>query len=94
MIKDRVGKAVGTTNEIISLCKEVNYGKNQISNMLLLHRSIFIPRLIYNCETWTKVILKDYASLRKSQLSFLRRALEIPRSVPTAALYLNLVFCP
>ena len=53
MIKDWVGKAVGTTNEIISLCKEVNFGKNQISNMLLLYRSIFIPRLIYNCETWT-----------------------------------------
>ena len=51
MIKDRVGKAVGTTNEIISLCKEVNFGKNQISNMLLPYRSIFIPRLIYNCET-------------------------------------------
>ena len=45
MIKDRVGKA---TNEIISLCKEVNFGKNQISNMLLLDRSIFIPRLIHS----------------------------------------------
>ena len=94
MIKDRVGKAVGTTNEIISLCKEVNFGKNQISNMLLLYRSIFIPRLIYNCETWTNITLKDYASLRKSQLSFLRRALELPRSVPTAALYLELGILP
>ena len=34
MIKDRVGKAVGTTNEIISLCKEVNFGKNHIFIML------------------------------------------------------------
>ena len=89
MIKDRVGKAVGTTNEIISLCKEVNFGTNQISNMLLLYRSIFIPRLIYNGETWINITLKDYGSLRKSQLS-LRRALEISRSVPTAALYLQL----
>ena len=71
MIKDRVGKDVGTTNEIISLCKEVNFGKNQIANMLLLYRLIFIPRFIYNCETWTNITLKDYASLRKSQLSFL-----------------------
>ena len=94
MIKDRVGKAVSTTNEIISLCKEVNFGENQISNMLLLYRSIFIPRLIYNCETWTNTILKDYASLKKSQLSFLRRALELPRSVPTAALYLELGILP
>ena len=28
MIKDRVEKAVSTMNEIISLCKEVNFGKN------------------------------------------------------------------
>ena len=90
MIKDRVGKAVGTTNEIISLCKEVNFGKNhKISNMLLLYQSIFIPRLIYNCETWTNITLKDNASLRMSQLSFLRRALELPKSVLTAGLYLE-----
>ena len=55
MIKDRVRKALGTTNEIFSICKEVNFGNNQISNMLLLYRSIFIPRLMYNCETWTNV---------------------------------------
>ena len=88
MIKDRAGQAVGTMNEVICLCKEVNFGKNQISNMLLLYRSIFIPQLIYNCETWTNITLKDYASLRKSQLSFFRMALEISRSIPTAALYL------
>ena len=85
---------MSTMNEIISLCKEVNFGKNQISNMLLLYQSIFIPRLIYNCETWTKITLKDYASLRKSQLSFLRRALELSRSVPTAALHLELGILP
>ena len=62
--------------------------------MLLLYRSIFIPRLIYNCETWTNITSKDYAPLRKSQLSFLRRALELPRSVPTAALYLELGILP
>ena len=72
----------------------VNFGKNQIYKMLLLYRSIFIPGLIYNCETWTNITSKDYASLRKSKLSFLRRALELPRSVPTAALYLELGILP
>ena len=53
-----------------------------------------IPRLIYNGETWNNITSKEYASLRKSQLSFLRRASEIPRSVPTAALYLELGILP
>ena len=33
-------------------------------------------------------------TMPKSQLSFLRRALELPRSVPTAALYLELGILP
>ena len=45
-------------------------------------------------ETWTNITSKDYASLRKSHLSFLKRALEIPRSVTTAALYLELGILP
>ena len=94
MIKDRFGKAVTTTNEIISLCKEVNFGKNQSPNMSLLYRSVLIPRLTYNCKTWTNITFKGYASLRKSQLSSLRRTLEIPRSVPTAASYLALGILP
>ena len=40
------------------------------------------------------ITLKDYESLKKSQFLFLRRALEIPRSVPTAALYLELGILP
>ena len=37
LCKNRLGRAVGTSIEIISLCKEVNFGKNQINNMLLLY---------------------------------------------------------
>ena len=35
MIKDRVGKAVGTTNEIISLCKESTLAK--IKSLICYH---------------------------------------------------------
>ena len=53
LCKDRLGKAIGTSIEIISLCKEVNFGKNQMNNMLLLYESVFLPRLVYNFEAWT-----------------------------------------
>ena len=42
LCKDRLGRTVGTNIEIIFLYKEVNFGKNQISNMLLLHDSVWI----------------------------------------------------
>ena len=48
--KESARKATGTSIEIFSLCKEINFGKNQISEMLPLYHSVFLPRLVYNCE--------------------------------------------
>ena len=50
MIEEGIKRSVGSTTELISLCKEVQFGESQINNMLLLYQSIFLPRLIYNCE--------------------------------------------
>ena len=50
LCKERARKAIGTSIEIISLCKDINFGKNQISEMLLLYHSVFLPRLVYECE--------------------------------------------
>ena len=89
MIKDRLSRATGSTNELISLCKEAVFRRYQIENMLLLYRSVFLPRVIHNSEAWSNLSPKDVADLEKAQLSYLRRVLEVPRSTPTAALYLE-----
>ena len=52
LCKERVTKAKGTIIESCSLCKEINMGNKQIESMLLLYKTIFIPRLIYNSEAW------------------------------------------
>ena len=41
LCKDWLGRDVGTSIEIISLCKEINFGKNQIFNILLLYKPVF-----------------------------------------------------
>ena len=41
---------MGTTIEVISLGKDTNFGKNQISNMLLLYHSVFLPELVYTVK--------------------------------------------
>ena len=83
-------KATGPKNEIISLCKESILGNTQTSNMILLYHTVFIPRLIYNCESWSNLSSENYSVLQKSQLTFLRRVMELPRSVPTDALVLEI----
>ena len=94
MIKDRLSRATGSTNELISLCKEAVFGRYQIENMLPLYRSVFLPRVIHNSETWSSLSPKDVADLQKALLSYLRRVLEVPRSTPTAALYLETGILP
>ena len=94
LCKDRADKAVGTIIELFSICKEVNFGTFKISNLLTLYQSVFIPRLIYNCEAWFNLKAKDYQVLQKLQLNFLRRVMDVPRTTPNAALFLELGVWP
>ena len=50
LCKETVTKAKGTIIESCSLCKGINMGNKQIESMLLLYKTVFISRLIYNCE--------------------------------------------
>ena len=62
--------------------------------MLLLYRSVFLPRLLYNCEAWSNLSKNDIKSLPASQLSYLGCVMEVPKSTPVAALYLELGILP
>ena len=55
LCKHRPDKPVGSTIEIISLFKETNFGKHQIYFMITVYQSVFLPRLIYNCESWSNL---------------------------------------
>ena len=56
---------------------------------------MFLPRLIYNCEAWSRLTTKDLKTLKSSQLHYLRKILEVSKGVlPTAALYLELGVLP
>ena len=94
LCKHRVDKSVGSIIEIISLCKETNFGKHQIFSMMVMYQSVFLPRLIYNCESWSNLTHKDISNLQGAQLNFLRRVMEVPKSTPTAALFLELGILP
>ena len=48
LCENRAKKVIRTT----FLCKEVKFGKKQLSNMILLCFSVFLPILIYSSETW------------------------------------------
>ena len=94
LCKDRVDRAKGSTFELIALCKEVKFGTRQIENMLILYQSVFLPRLIHNCESWSNMTPKDYKALQSAQLLYLRNVMEVSRATPTVALFLELGILP
>ena len=94
MCRERHLKAKGTSVELCSLSRGLSLGIRQIESMLILYKTVFVPRLIYNCEAWSKLKAADYKILQSAQLKFMRKILEVPRSTPTAALYLELGMWP
>ena len=62
--------------------------------MMVRYQSVFLPRLIYNCELWLNLTHEDISNFQGTQLNFLRRAMEFPKSTPTAALFLELGILP
>ena len=64
------------------------------ASMLILYKTVFVPRPISDCEAWSNLKAEDYKILQSPQLKFMRKILEVPRSSPTAALYLELGISP
>ena len=78
----------------MALCRETCLGIKQIECMLILYRSMFLPRLIYSCEAWSNMTRNDYETLKSQQLNYLRSIMELPKGAPIAALYLELGILP
>ena len=72
LCKDRHDKVKGTMTELFALSKGVKFGIKQTERLLLLYKTMFLPRLIYNCEAWSGLTTKDLKTMKSSQLSPLR----------------------
>ena len=90
----RHDKIKGTITELFALSKGIKFGTKQIESLLLLYKTVFLPRLIYNCEAWSGLTTKNLKTLKSSQLHYLRKILEVSKGVPSAALYLELGVLP
>ena len=94
LIKSRVDRSFGSVTELISMCKEAYFESKQTEIMLLLYRLVYLPRLIHNCESWSKLTKNDICELQKAQRCYLRSIMEAPGSTPVAATYLEMGVLP
>ena len=94
LCKDRHNKMKGTITELFALSEGIKFGTKQIESLLSLYKTVFLPRLVYNCEAWSGLTIKNLKTLKSSQLHYLRKIFEVSKGVPTAALYLELGVLP
>ena len=62
--------------------------------MVLLYHSVFVPRLIYNAEVLINLTKSNFSCLKNSQLQYLRRIFEVPKSTSIVTLFLELGILP
>ena len=94
LLKSRVDSLYGSVTELLSMCKEAYFGSKPIEIMLLLCRSVYLPMLIYNCESWFKLTKNGICELQKARRRYLRPMMEAPGSNPVAVTYLEMGMLP
>ena len=94
LIKDRVKRAVKAIISIASLIEEANLGIYEVSVWLLLYRSLFLPTVLFNSETWSRLRETDVQQLRLVQLKFLKKIFRLASSTPNSFLLLEFGVLP
>ena len=83
LIAKRISRARHTGSEIIALTEREDMKIIAIQAGLKLFRTILLPQLYYNSETWSNIPNKLYEAFDRACVNFLRRLLRLPKSSPT-----------
>ena len=71
------------------MCDEVTMGLFALQTLLILHQSLFLPVMLFNSCSWTKLTQSDTITLQRVQTKFLKRMLHSPQSTPNSVTYLE-----
>ena len=94
LIKDRTAKATRCLVSCFAECFAVTKGCKAIRSLLLLYKTVYIPTVIFNSESWDNLSNQDLAQLQVIQLRFLKRILQVPKSTPNCLVFMELGVVP
>ena len=81
-INDRCQKCLRIINEISCLTKKPTLKQHRIEVSLKLINMILIPKLLYSCETWTRISKLQVGKLEKIQKDVLCKTFALPKTTP------------
>ena len=71
------------------------FGLYEVQILLQLYESIFLSKLLFNCQPWTSLRKSsNIPSLESMQYKYLKQTMHIPYSTPNAGLLLELGILP
>ena len=71
----RVGKAVGITNQIMSILEEICFGPYHFEVAVTLRNALFISSVLCNSEAWYNISNEEINKLEQADEILLRRIL-------------------
>ena len=89
-IKQRTSKGMGIIGEIFDILESLYLGPFYFEVALMLRHSILVNSMIFSTESWHNVSNSEVKELEAVDITFLCKLLEVPRSIPQEALYLEL----
>ena len=93
-IEERTKKGYGIINQILSILQEQCFGKYFFIVAKILRESLFINSILLNSETWYNLSKKNIDDLEELDNLLLKKIFEVPSSVPTVMLHLELGTTP
>ena len=88
-IISRVSKGIGILAKIKNILESVSFGPQYFKIALLLRESMLLNGILTNCESWYGLTDTEISQLESVDLQFFRSLFEVPRTVPTAGIYLE-----
>ena len=93
-IASRKNKGIGLVNEISALLVEIMAGSEHFELATLLRNSCLVSSMIFNCEAWYKLTLKQIKLLEREDEHLMRKVLGCPSKTPKHLMYFELGWLP
>ena len=90
----RKNRGIGIVTEILSLLENLPLGKYYFQTVVILRNSLLLGSILLNCESWYNITQAEMYTLMYPDKMLLQKVFEVPKTVPTEMLFLELGIYP
>ena len=94
LIEHRIKQAKTCMVTSIAMCTDITLGCYEFQALTLTYKSVFVQILLYGAQVWTNLTKSEKKNLHITQLKFLKRILQVPRSTSNCVVHLELGILP